>query len=101
MVDAAIIRRVVTVNTEHGLHIRPCSLIAKAAQRYSSQVWVQKDQTRVDARRVLELLTLAAGPGAELELQAAGNDAEAVIDELSRLFETNFIDAEPSPVPSA
>lgn len=101
MVDATIVRRAVTVNTEHGLHIRPCSLIAKAAQRYACQIWVQKDQTRVDARRVLELLTLAAGPVAELELQAAGGDAEAAIDDLGRLFESNFTDAESSPVPSA
>lgn len=101
MVDTAILRRAVTVKTEHGLHIRPCSVIAKAAQRYACEIWIQKEQTRVDARRVLELLTLAAGPGTGLELQATGDDAAAALDELGRLFETNFAEAESAPAPAA
>lgn len=88
-----VVQRTVTVNTEHGLHIRPCSLIAQAAQRFTSQIWVQREGARVDARQILQLLTLAAGPGTELQLEASGADANEAVEAVGQLFDSNFSEA--------
>ncbi|MBX3449458.1 MAG: HPr family phosphocarrier protein [Planctomycetaceae bacterium] len=88
-------RRVVIVQNEHGLHIRPCSLIAATAQKYQSTLTVTNGTTRADGKRVLELMTLGALPGTELELLAIGADAPALLDEVSELFAGDFMASQP------
>ena len=87
-------RRTVSVKTEHGLHIRPCSLVASAAQRYASEIRIWHQGLSADAKRVLELMTLAAGPDAVLELTAVGEDAEAALENLGELFNSDFSEAQ-------
>jgi phosphotransferase system HPr-like phosphotransfer protein len=44
----------------------------------------------VDAKSVLDLMTLVAEPGVELTLEGQGDDAEAAIDQLLRYIEDGF-----------
>ena len=87
----SVCRQSVTVNLELGLHLRPISQIAKAARHYQNcDVRVLKDDHSVDAKNVLELMTLNAPQGTQLVLEATGESAAEVIDELVRLFASNF-----------
>ncbi|MHC4422855.1 MAG: HPr family phosphocarrier protein, partial [Planctomycetota bacterium] len=58
-----------------------------------SQIEVGRAEEWVDARSVLSLLSLAAGPGTTLRLRAAGADAAEAIEALGKLLEDR---AEPS-----
>jgi phosphocarrier protein HPr len=51
---------------------------------------VAKDDYRVDGKSILGLLTLAARRGCSLNLQAEGEDAEAVLAELAELIRDGF-----------
>jgi phosphocarrier protein HPr len=82
--------RTVTVTNENGMHLVPCSLVAKLARQYDGDVHIRKDSLAVDAKNVLELMTLGAACGTVLELTATGDDAEAALDRLVRLFESGF-----------
>ena len=87
----SVCRQSVTVNLELGLHLRPISQIAKAARQYDGcDVRVLKDEHSVDAKNVLELMTLNAPQGTQLVLEATGEFAAEVVDELARLFASNF-----------
>jgi phosphocarrier protein len=44
----------------------------------------------VDAKSILEVLTLAAGPGDVLEIRATGDDAVQAVEALERLFHKRF-----------
>jgi len=55
----------VTVVNELGLHARSAGKIAKLAGDAVSKVWVQKDEERVDAGSILDILTLACEKGLE------------------------------------
>ncbi len=90
MSDAVIHRRTVTVINEQGLHFRPCQLIAQAAQQFSGTVVFCRGSTRADAKSLLELLTLAAEQGTDLELEVTGPDPTNVADKLSELFSCGF-----------
>jgi phosphotransferase system HPr (HPr) family protein len=95
----SVCRQSVTVNLELGLHLRPLSQIAKAARQHEScDVRVLKEDYSVDAKNVLELMTLNAPLGTQLTLEATGESAAEVIEELVRLFASNFEDdtSEPS-----
>lgn len=84
------ITRQVTVGLENGLHMVPCSRIAKVANQYGCDVQIVKEATTVDAKSIFDLLTLNAGQGTHLLLEASGENADAAIAELVGLFESNF-----------
>jgi len=75
------------VGSELGLHARPAGRFAQLAARYSSEIAVGRGDEWVDARSVLSLLSLAAGPGMSLRLRAVGADAEEAVAALGRLLE--------------
>jgi phosphocarrier protein len=58
----------VTVVNELGLHARSAAKIAELARDATSQVWVQKNEERVDARSILDILTLACEKGSKLTI---------------------------------
>ena len=82
----------VTVGLPEGLHMRPLSVLSKAAQGYTAEIHIRKGGQIADAKRPLELMTLAAECGEMLSIEADGHDAEAAISHLVSLFASNFAD---------
>ena len=85
-----VVRQSVTVNLENGLHLVPCSQIAQTASNYNCDVRILRDDLNVDAKRVLELMTLNASAGTDLVLEAEGEEASNAVNDLVTLFNTNF-----------
>ena len=77
-----------------GLHLRPAGRVAETANRFKSEVRLTVTGRTVNAKSVLELLTLGAGPGVDLVFQADGPDAQEALDSLVTLVRNNF-DMEP------
>jgi phosphocarrier protein len=98
MSETQVYRRPVTVKTEHGLHIRPCTLLAQLAMKFQSRIRLSKGTQQVDAKSILELMTLGAVAGTVLELEVDGSDAAEAVEHVTALFDGNF--APPAPAPS-
>lgn len=79
-----------TIRNAQGLHARPADLFVKTAMTFASRVHVVKDNQRVDARSILDLLTLAAVEGTSLTIEATGPDAEQAAAALVELVEQGF-----------
>lgn len=82
--------RQVMVANQMGLHARPAGALAKEAQRFDADIFIIQDDQEVDAKSILDILTLAASQGTALELRAAGDDAEAALNALEELFKARF-----------
>jgi phosphotransferase system HPr (HPr) family protein len=82
--------RTVAVTNPQGVHARAATLIAELVHRYDAQVVLIKHNDRVQGTDVLQILSLGAGPGEQLLLEATGNDAERVLEALALLFAENF-----------
>ena len=78
------------VSNELGLHARPSASFVKMAQRFKSNIFVEKDGEVVNGKSILGLMTLAAGKGTKLRIIAEGNDADRAIDELGNLITAGF-----------
>lgn len=77
------------VASEVGLHARPASLLVQAAARQPVPVTIAKDGTEpVDARSILSVIGLDARSGDTVVLFADGDGAEAALEELARIIET-------------
>ncbi len=90
MKQNSVFRETVTVNLDEGLHLVPCSKIVKVAQGFEGDVRILKGDLAVDAKDIFELPTLVATYGTTLVLEATGEGADEVIEQLVRLFESNF-----------
>jgi phosphocarrier protein HPr len=82
--------RKVTIVNERGLHARASAKFVKLAASFDVEVTVSRDGETVDARSIMGLMMLAAGPGAEIELRSEGPEADAALDALARLVEARF-----------
>ena len=82
--------RTVEIVNQRGLHARASAKFVKTAAAFDAEVTVSKDGTTVDARSIMGLMMLAAGPGAEIEIAAEGPEAEAALEALTQLVEAKF-----------
>ena len=83
-------RRTVRVVNAQGLHARPCHAIVSAALSHQSELKIRCGSREVNGKSILELMTLCAGPGMELELCVRGSDAEALLQAVESLFRSGF-----------
>ncbi len=90
MSDVPVRRATVTVQLPDGLHLRPLTQISQIAQTFDATTTLLKGDQKADAKRPLELMTLVAVCGEQLELESRGVDAEAAVDAIVELFESNF-----------
>jgi phosphocarrier protein HPr len=88
--DAHALRNTVTVKTPQGLHLGPCTVIARLAMQYQSSIFLSKNGKQADAKRVLDLATLEARNGDQLELEISGDDAPAAMQQFLQLFNGDF-----------
>lgn len=84
------ISKELTIENRNGLHARPSALFVKAASRYRSEIWVEKDDERVNGKSIMGLMMLAAGKGSVLRITAEGEDAESVLREIESLISSRF-----------
>ncbi|ALE93335.1 phosphotransferase [Arthrobacter alpinus] len=86
--------RKVTVASSSGLHARPASLFAAAAGEVSVEVTIAMEgaplEDAMDASSILSLMTLGAEHGSVVVLRAEGEGAEAALDKLAAMLETDL-----------
>ncbi len=84
-------RRLTLVN-QLGLHARAAAQVVRCAARFKSRVTLRSEDRNVeaDARSILDILYLAAGLGKEVTVTAIGEDADAVLAEIEKLFINGF-----------
>lgn len=80
----------VRVLNEQGLHARPAARLAQEAQKFACDISLALGEVVVDAKSILDILTLAAGHGCELELRACGPDARDALVQLGTLIRNRF-----------
>jgi phosphocarrier protein len=82
--------RTVEIVNKRGLHARASAKFVKAASTFDAEVRVSKDGHTVDARSIMGLMMLAAGPGCCIEIEAEGAEAQAALDALVALVTNRF-----------
>lgn len=82
-------KEVVIVN-ELGLHARSAAKIAKLAQNAKSTIWLIKDNEKVDASSIIDILTLACPKGSRIALSADSRSDIDIINDIKALVERGF-----------
>ena len=89
--------RTATIASRSGLHARPAAIFAEAAGESPVEVTIamagSPADDALDAASILSLMTLGAAKGDVVVLRAQGDGADAALDSLVTLLETD-LDAE-------
>ena len=65
-------------------------MIVRAANKYESDMFFQKDDEQVNGKSIMGLMMLAASKGSKIKAIASGQDAKKALDELETLFASKF-----------
>ena len=81
---------ILTIRNRLGLHARAAALFVKKAGEFNSEVWVEKDGTRVNGKSIMGLLMLACPLGSGIMVKVEGGDEVQAFDALKNLVEDGF-----------
>ncbi len=82
--------RTVTIKNRAGIHARPAALIAQTANRFASEILIERDDTRINAKSIMGIITMAASYNSVLTLCADGPDETEALDAIETLFQNKF-----------
>lgn len=73
-----------------GLHARPAALFVRTSKKYQSEIIVEKEGNKADAKKILGVLGLGVEKGDKITVYIDGPDAEEVKEILLGLIENKF-----------
>ena len=77
----------IIVRCQSGLHNRQATYFVQKANEFSSSVWLESDNRKMNAKSLLGIMSLGIITGAEVTLLADGSDAEAAVAALEALLQ--------------
>ena len=80
----------ITIVNKLGLHARAAAKLVSKASEFESDIYLQCNGQKVNAKSIMGIMMLAAGLGTRLELIADGRDEQQAVTALSALFSDRF-----------
>lgn len=78
-----MVEKQVEVKLKTGLQARPAALFVQEATRFSSDIYIEKEGKKVNAKSIMGLMSLAIGSGSMIKIIADGHDEEKAIEALA------------------
>ncbi len=89
-----MIQNRVTISNKLGLHARASAKLSKLAGSFPCEVWLSRNDRRINAKSIMGVMMLAAGIGAEVELETDGPQEQDAMDALLALINDKFGEGE-------
>ena len=89
-----MIKTRISISNKLGLHARASAKLTKLATSFKSEVWMSRNGRRVNAKSIMGVMMLAAGMGAEVEIETEGEDEQAAMDSIVALVNDRFGEGE-------
>lgn len=85
-----MIRRELVISNRLGLHARATAKLVQLLSAYHCQATLEARGREVNAKSIMGVMLLAAGPGADVVLRVDGDDEQAAAEAVAALFERRF-----------
>ena len=89
-----MIQREIEITNKLGLHARASAKLTQLAAKFKSEVWMTRNQRRVNAKSIMGVMMLAAGKGAKVLLETSGPDEKECFAALETLIQDKFGEGE-------
>ncbi|MFP7297301.1 HPr family phosphocarrier protein [Neobacillus niacini] len=82
-----MIEKQVEVKLKTGLQARPAALFVQEANRFSADIFLEKDGKKVNAKSIMGLMSLAVGSGVVVNIVADGDDEDRAVAALTEFVQ--------------
>ncbi len=89
-----MLKQEIEIINKLGLHARASSKLTQTASQFSSEIWIEKNGRKVNAKSIMGVMMLAAAMGSSITLEANGADEQAAISALQALINDYFGEGE-------
>jgi phosphotransferase system HPr (HPr) family protein len=81
---------IIEIKNPTGLHARPAAILVETANKFNSNVKIEKDGKSADAKSILQIMSLGINVASRIKIITEGEDEKELLDKLLELFEKNF-----------
>jgi len=85
-----MVEKTVTIKNRAGIHARPAALLVERANKFTSDIFLEKDGEQINGKSIMGILTLAATYNTPIKIIAEGSDETEAVEAICRLFEHKF-----------
>ena len=85
-----MIKTTTTIINKLGLHARASAKLTKLAGSFACEVWMARGGRRINAKSIMGVMMLAAGMGAQVEIETSGDQEQEAMDALLALITDKF-----------
>ena len=85
-----VVKKDLTITNRLGLHARPAAMFVQMANRFASDITVERANEKVNGKSIMGIMMLAAGKGLKITVTAMGEDAEEAVRALEELVKGKF-----------
>ncbi|AVP56704.1 HPr family phosphocarrier protein [Pulveribacter suum] len=89
-----MIQQSITISNKLGLHARASAKLTKLAGSFACNVFLSRGERRVNAKSIMGVMMLAAGRGAQVEIETDGSDEQQAMQALLELINGKFGEGE-------
>jgi phosphocarrier protein len=73
-----------------GLHARASAKLTQVACGFESEIWLTRNERKVNAKSIMGVMMLAAGQGSSITVEVTGADAEQALAAVLALIRDRF-----------
>ena len=85
-----MIEKTITIENRAGIHARPAALLVQTTKNFTSNIYFERGKNRINAKSIMGIITLGASYGTKIKIIIEGEDEEAAMDTLVKLFQSKF-----------
>jgi len=79
-----MISKSITIKIPTGLEARPVALLVQVASQYESNIYVEIQEKRVNAKSIMGMMSLGIVEGEEVTITAQGSDEAKAIENIEK-----------------
>lgn len=77
-----MVRKTITIELPSDLEARPVAMLVQVASQFESQIYVECESKRVNAKSIMGMMTLGLSEGEEVVITADGEDEEQAVESI-------------------
>jgi len=81
-----MIKEKIQILNNLGLHARASAKLTQVAIQYQSEIWISRDEKRVNAKSIMGVMMLAAAKNVFLDIEINGSDEEEALAAIKSLI---------------
>ena len=81
-----MIKKPITIQIPSGLEARPVALLVQVASQFESDIYVESEQRRVNAKSIMGIMAFNPSKGMTVNIVAEGSDEEEALDAMEKFL---------------